>query len=229
MIDYGMVLISFGAGMGVFLNPCGFPMLPPFIAAYLAREEGERRSPLVEGLKIGLVTSAGFIGFFAVIGLILTYLESQLRVYMPWIAALIGAALVVLGFLMLFDRGGLSLPLYRAAQAVVRGPRQGPLFFFLYGVSYSIVALGCTWPFFLMVINQAASGGVLKGLVQFAAYSLGMSLLMVALAVVTALYKGFVYKHLRAILVPVRRTSALILILAGGYIVYYQLRLLLAA
>jgi len=232
MIDYGAVLISFGAGMGVFLNPCSFPMLPPFIASYLAREEGKGRSWLaegLEGLKIGLITSFGFIGFFAVIGLVLTYLESRIRVYMPWIAAVIGAGLVVLGVLMLFEREGFSLPLQRLARAVVRSPRRGALFFFLYGVSYSIVALGCTWPFFLIVINQAATGGLLNGIVQFAAYSLGMSLLMVILAVVTALYKGFIYKHLQAILIYVRRASAIILILAGGYIIYHQVKLLLAA
>jgi len=231
MINYKMVLISFGAGIGVFLNPCGFPMLPPLIASYLAREERGRGSWVgegLEGLKIGLITSAGFISFFAAIGLVLAYLESRIKEYMPWIAAVIGAGLIVLGFLMLWEREGFSLPLQRVARAVVCGPRRGTLFFFLYGISYSIVALGCTWPFFLMVINQAAIGGLLNGIVQFAAYSLGMSLLMVALAVITALYKGFIYKHLQAIMIHVRRASAIVLILAGGYIIYYQLRLLLA-
>ncbi len=134
----------------------------------------------------------------------------------------------MLGVLILVTREGFALPLQRAARAVVRRRKQGALFFFLYGISYSIVALGCTWPFFLVVINQASTGGILNGLVQFAAYSLGMSLLMVALAVMTALYKGFIYKYLRIILVHVRWASGIILILAGGYIVYYQLKLLLA-
>ena len=233
MIDYKMLLVSFTAGMGVFLNPCGFPMLPPFIAAYLARAgRGPGRSWLhetAEGLRIGLITSAGFISFFAVIGLVLAYLERRLRAYMPWLAVLIGAALVVLGLMMLLERKGFSLPLQRLAQAVTRGPERGLPFFFLYGVSYSIVALGCTWPFFLVVIHAAADGGLLNGAAQFAAYSLGMALLMVALAVLTALYKGFIYKHLQTIMIYVRRASAIVLILAGGYIIYYQVKLLLAA
>lgn len=230
MINSEQILISFGAGMGVFLNPCGLPMLPPFIASYLARQERGRSTWIREalrGLKIGIITSTGFIVFFASIGLVLAYLERRVSEYMPWVGVVVGIGLVVLGVLILVERGSFSLPLQRAAETMVRRPSQGALFFFFYGISYSIVALGCTWPFFLMVINQASTGGILNGVVQFAAYSLGMSLLMVALAVMTALYKGFIYKYLGRISLQVRRASAIVLILAGGYIVYYQLELVL--
>ncbi len=61
---------SFGSGVFAFFNPCGFAMLPAYVAHYLGSGGQAGRGalrPLVAGLGLGGVVSGGFITVFAVL------------------------------------------------------------------------------------------------------------------------------------------------------------------
>jgi len=229
MINYAMLGFSFAAGFAVFFNPCGFPMLPPFIAAYLGREEDQADTffkSVLKGLKVGFANSAGFVLFFGLMGLILVYAGSAISAFIPWLASIIGVFLVVFGLLMLFKKDfNISLPLDKFADLVIRhrAKKGGALFFFLGGVSYAIVSLGCVFPAYLVVVTMAFGGGVVNGLLQFLAYAVGMSLPMLALAVATSCSSGFFYRHMNVIVHYIKKVSGVIMIAAGIYVVWYQL------
>ncbi|MEE8161692.1 MAG: hypothetical protein V3T61_08660 [Acidobacteriota bacterium] len=83
----------------------------------------------------------------------------------------------------------------------------------------------CQLPIFLVVVGSAlATGGFLSGLVQFVSYGMGMGLVLIVLTLGIALFKeGIFMSGLNRIFPYVERTAAVLLVLAGSYIVYYWL------
>lgn len=228
-MNLGMVPLSFAAGIATFFNPCGFALLPAYVSHYIGKEGG-LDMPWSErawrGLSLGLVTSAGFFTVFSLVGLVLSFFGSRIMRYAPWIAALMGLGLVILGILMLFGRSFSLGWLERAAGAV--GKRQAHrentlIFYYFYGISYAIASVGCALPIFLVVMIQAFMGSLLNGLLQFSVFSYGMALMMIALSLTMSFSKGFIYRHLEPLTLFIQKASALVLIVAGGYLVYYQL------
>lgn len=95
-----------------------------------------------------------------------------------------------------------------------------------YGVAYAAGSLGCTLPIFLSVIAAGmTAGGPAGALFQFVLYGLGMGSVLTTLTLAAAVFgHGAVRKARRggAYLQPV---GAVVLLLAGGYVVYYWLTL----
>ena len=138
----------------------------------------------------------------------------------PWIGLLIGALLVFLGIWLLAGRH-LSIP----GLVSLKFERNRNLkSFFLFGVAYGLASLTCTLPLFLAVIGGVfITGGLFQAIAQFFAYSLGMGAVLIALTISLAFFKGVLIKHLRRLVPYVERVSAVILLGAGGYIIYYWL------
>jgi len=93
---------------------------------------------------------------------------------------------------------------------------------FVYGIVYAIGSLSCTLPIFLVVVGSSlASQGILASFSQFIGYALGMGSILIAVTLGAALFRGTVARWLRNSLPYVHRTSALFVVGAGGYLIYY--------
>jgi cytochrome c biogenesis protein CcdA len=97
---------------------------------------------------------------------------------------------------------------------------------FVYGVAYALASLGCTLPIFLVAVGTALAVGPVGSLVLFVAYGLGLVLTAVALG--AALFRGIVSTSLRRVLPYVQQVSALLLVVAGDYLLWTDLPRLLA-
>jgi len=97
--------------------------------------------------------------------------------------------------------------------------------FFLFGVAFGAASLSCTLPIFLVVVGSAlATGGFLSGLVQFVSYGMGMGLVLILFTLGIALLKeGIIVSKVQGLLPYVERATAVLLLFAGSYIVYYWL------
>jgi len=225
-----MVTASFAfalsAGVLAAFNPCAFAMLPSFLAYFLGAkgEEFARLSWIRRvgiGVRVGLLIVAGFVLMFLLAGLIFTAVGSQLVSIVPWLATLIGMALIGFGLLTFLGRA----PHFSITNLIDTVHGNGVRALFLYGVSFGIASLSCTLPIFLMVVGGALSaGGLVQGLVPFIGYSGGMALVVVGLTLATALLKGALVQQMRRVLPYVNRLSGLLLLAAGAYIVYFQVR-----
>ncbi len=221
---------AFGAGMVSAVNPCGFAMLPVYLTLYLGAKESEFRQKsfflrLLKAFWIALVVTAGFALLFGVVGAIVSAGGSFLMGIMPWLAVVVGFGLIFLGTWMLLGHT-LSMHFFLAAAGKISDPRQMTVFgFFLFGVAFGATSLSCTLPIFLMVVGSSiAAGNFTEGLLQFVSYILGMGSVMLLLTLGIAVVKeGVVVGTLRKILPYVQKLSALLLLMAGTYIVYYWL------
>jgi len=228
---------AFGAGMLAAVNPCGFAILPAYLALYLRTEGdsyGERAAlaRLAHAVVIGAAVTSGFVVLFGITGVLVSLGGVFLVEAVPWLAVALGAAMVGLGFWLL-QGGSLSLALaFRVEERLISGldePRGAGLLgparaFFIFGVAYAVASLSCTLPIFLLVVGSAlAAGGLLNGAVQFLSYALGMGLVILLLTVSAALFKGALAKALRQLFPYFQKVSAVLLIGAGTYLLYYWL------
>jgi len=221
---------AYGAGMVSAVNPCGFAMLPVYLTLYLGAKETEFRQKslflrLLKAFWIALVVTAGFALLFGIVGAIVSAGGSFLMGVMPWLAIVVGIGLMFLGAWMLLGHT-LSSHFFLVMAARISDPRRmSALGFFLFGVAFGATSLSCTLPIFLMVVGSSvAAGDFAGGLLQFVSYILGMGSVMLLLTLGIALVKGgVVVGTLRKILPYVQKISAILLLLAGGYIVYYWL------
>ena len=96
--------------------------------------------------------------------------------------------------------------------------------YFLFGLSYGTASLSCTLPIFLAVVGTSfAVSSIATSFEQFVLYSLGMGLVIVALTVGMALFKGTMVGLLRKALPYIQPVGSWMMVLAGSYIVFYWL------
>ena len=96
--------------------------------------------------------------------------------------------------------------------------------FFIFGVAYATASLSCTLPVFLIVVGGSlTANGFGAAVLQFVSYALGMGLVILFLTLSIAVFRGAIVGQLRTVLPYVERGSALLMIGAGIYIVYYWL------
>jgi cytochrome c-type biogenesis protein len=214
------ISIALAAGGLAVVNPCGFPLLPAFLSFYLGAEEKTLpRAPtrVLQGLVVGALVTAGFVGLFTAIGLPISYGAGSIASAVPWLGLATGAVLALAG-LAAIAGVRLTLPIHLDIRP--RRERRATAML-LFGVAYGAASLGCTLPIFLALVG--ASLGADKVAV-FLSYGLGMALVLMALSVAIALAREGAARSLRPLLPHVRWLAGLLLALSGGYLVYYWAR-----
>lgn len=214
--------IALVAGALSTVNPCGFPMLPAFLSFYAGADEGRlprASTRLAQGLFVGLLVTAGFLGVFALVGLPVSYGVGVVADAVPWTGLALGALLVAAGLVALAGRHlGTTLPGLRRAP---EGRGAGAML--LFGVGYGVASLGCTLPVFLTVVGASLAGT--EPLVAFAAYGAGMAIVLMALSLAAALLREGIARFLRRVLPYMERIAGALLVVSGGYLVYYWARI----
>ena len=209
-------------GMLATVNPCGFAMLPAFLAFYVGHGSDEQRpQPLLAGLKAGAAVSAGFSVVFTVAGLLLALGLRLIVGAVPWAAVLIGAVLVLLGITLAVGRSLPAGPFNRLSPR--RAPcGNGSAAMVGYGAAYAVASLSCSLALLLAVVAQALATGSLTALLSvFGAYALGASSLLIVLAVAAAFTRDSAARHVRRLLPVAGRLGGLALVAAGLYLIAY--------
>jgi cytochrome c-type biogenesis protein len=220
---------AFGVGMVAAVNPCGFAMLPAFLSLYLGAHEEDfgKRPPtirLLQALLVGATVSLGFVLLFGLAGLVISAGGSTLLGVMPSLGIVIGGVLVLVGLWMLAGRA-LHASAFERFSGRVGDPRNVSVpGFFLFGLAYGAASLSCALPAFLAVVGSSlASGSVLAGAGRFFGFALGMAAVLVTLTLAVAFFKQGLIKWLRKAVPYVQLTSAVLLVLAGAYVIFYWL------
>ncbi len=215
------ITFALAAGLLAAFNPCGFALLPSFLAILVAGPGGVWRA-----LRLSAAMTAGFVTVFGTIGLVLSVTTAPIQRYLPWSAVVIGVVLVLSGGWLLSGRElTVRLPRWAAGS-----PSQSIFGLYGYGASYAVASLSCTIAPFLAVTGLVSGEGeVLTGIGAFLAYAIGMGLIVGLLAMTAALAREATVRRARAVLPWISRLSGVFLLVAGGYVTYYgwyELRLM---
>jgi cytochrome c-type biogenesis protein len=211
--------LALAAGTMAVVNPCGFALLPAYAGLLVLGDEPPRRGVAVgRALGFAAAMTIGFVAVFGVFGLVLAPVAGAIQERLPWFTVVFGLVLAALGGWLVAGR---SLPAPRIAT------RSGSLTrsfgsMTLFGVAYALASLGCTiGPFLVTVVATFRSGSTSGGVAVFAAYALGMGLVVAAVSLSVAVARGSVVSALRRAGRLVSRLGGLLLLLAGGYVAYY--------
>lgn len=207
------ITFALAAGLLAAFNPCGFALLPSFLALLVAGPGGVLRA-----LRLSVAMTAGFVTVFGLIGVVLAVTTAPIQRHLPWAAVVTGCALVLLGAWLLSGRE-LTVRLPRLAAG---SPTGSILALYGYGASYAVASLSCTIAPFLAVTGLVSGGsGIRSGVLAFAAYGLGMGLVVGLLAMLVAFAREATVRRTRAVLPWISRLSGAFLLVAGLYVTYY--------
>ncbi len=216
---YGEFLFAFVAGAIATANPCGFALLPAYLARRLGAEDADSAGGADGALRaiiVGAVTTFGFVLVFGLIGAAVSLGAFWLTRTLPWAGLAIGIMLVAVGVATLSGRRvSIRLPVIGATGA---GGWRGDL---LFGVGYGTASLSCTLPIFLLVTGAGMTGSLAVSMLSFVAYALGMGAILTALAIAAALMRHGLATRIKGITRYLGRFSGALLLLAGAYVSYY--------
>lgn len=218
MIDAPLAL-GFAAGMLAAFNPCGFALLPAYLAFFLGAEgAAPARAPVATAVAVGSAVTAGFVVVFGLAGVVTTTLSLAVQRAAPWVSLPVGVALVALGVAV---AAGWK-PALRLPGLAVGGSSRGFASMALYGASYATVSLSCTLPVFLAAVATTFSdASLVSGLAVFVAYGLGMGTVLTGLAVAIGLARRPIRSALRRAAPVVARLGGALLAVAGVYVTWY--------
>lgn len=221
-----LVGLAFAAGLVAALNPCGFAMLPAYLALVVRGNTTEGGAARAVGRAVAatVAMTLGFLAVFAAFGLLTVSLASTVQRYMPYVTVVIGVALVALGLLLLFGRELAVAQPNRLARSGSWAPTRRLGSMFGYGVGYAVASLSCTVGPFLAVTGAGiGAASTVSRIWVYLAYAAGFALIIGALAVAAALAGSAIVDRMRRILPYVNRIGGAVLVLVGLYVGYYGL------
>lgn len=224
-----LVALAFGAGMLAPVNPCGFALLPAYLSTFLqpdtASDPSQPPMPLRSRLRIALINAAamtaGFVLVVTAIGAALAGGLRQVIHLMPWLAALVGFALVLGGAVML---SGVRIPVRVPGIRAARAPAGSVWRLVTFGAGYALASASCTMAILLAVVTQAVTADTVPGIITvFAANAAGSALVLFALAVAAALAHTALSSALGRAARYLPRVSGALLAASGAYLLIYWL------
>jgi cytochrome c-type biogenesis protein len=211
--------LSFLRGMVATVNPCGFVLLPTYLMYFLGLEAGRtdsERATVRRALLVGGAVTGGFMAVFVVVGAVTSWFTSWLVANAKYVTGIAGAVFVVIGIAMLF---GFKPAFAAPGLSRVGGRDRTVRSMFVYGVVYAVVSLSCTLVLFVPLLFDG--DGLGAGVVNGAAFALGMGLLVVALTVSLAVANHALLQVMRSAMQHIQLIAAAFVLLSGVYLLYY--------
>jgi len=226
----GFLGFTFSAGMVSTMNPCGFAMLPAYLAIYLGSSDSQEEpakliSRFRQAFIVGTLISLGVMLLFGTVGVILAAGLTTVRTVIPWLGLAIGASLSFGGAWVLMG-GKLNVGAISRAASHMGDAREVSLkSYFVFGISYGTASLSCTLPVFIAVVGFGTTANFLTSAGYFVLYGLGMGFVILTLTLIMSIFKIAMISVPRKLFPHIQPVSATLMILAGSYIVYYWLTL----
>ncbi|XMN11769.1 cytochrome c biogenesis CcdA family protein (plasmid) [Streptomyces griseobrunneus] len=212
--------LALTAGILAAVNPCGFALLPAYLSLLVLGDDSPTRAVAVgRALTATVSITVGFAALFGIFGLVIQPVAGQVQEHLPWFTITFGILMAAAGAWLLAGRQLPALmPKVRRAPTVTRSVPSMALF----GMAYAIASLGCTIaPFLAIVVSAFRSGSTGQGIILFAAYAVGMGLIVGVASLTVALTRSTAVGHLRRAGALAPRIGGGLLLLVGLYVAYY--------
>lgn len=223
-LPFGYAIV---AGMVAAVNPCGFALLPAYLGLYLGDGRDQPGTARLAGraVVISVSMTASFVLLFGAAGILAGLTATVLTSSLPWIGTAVGAGLILLGGIVGAGREVGSPLGLRAAGRFRRPALAGGIGgYAAYGAAYGLASLGCTLPVFLGVVATSFQlHGAAEATGQFMLFGLGMGILLTAVTLASAFFGHGLATRLRSASRHAGWVTAILLWLAGAYVMYYWL------
>jgi cytochrome c biogenesis protein CcdA len=212
--------IVFAAGVFATFNPCGFAMLPAYMTM-LVNSSTKRATPIqlaIRAVQFASLMSLGVISVFALFATVIFPISTSVQRYLPIVTITIGALLIALGTGTLFGRAVFLKKLWSPNTA----PSTRVKSLYLYGVTFALGSVSCTIGPLLAATSKTLNMGLIATLRTYLFYSLGMSITIMAIALV-ALFSQATLNKVRNSIRTIEIISSIFLIAIGFYLIIFGL------
>ncbi|GAA2049798.1 cytochrome c biogenesis protein CcdA [Leifsonia soli] len=217
------VVYAFTLGLAATVNPCGFPLLPAYLAVFLGAEPAPVGVRLLRAFRASLAMTAGFVTVFAIVGIAVATGLRLAVAWVPWFTAALGLTLLVAG---VFGVAGRQLRAPAIALPFRSG--RGMLAMAGYGAAFATTSLGCAFPLFAAAVApSAATGSVLDSAAAALSYALGMGLFVAACSILAALVGAEAVRVAGRYARRLPKAASALLLIVGIYLLAYGTRLIL--
>ena len=172
---WAFLLLAVGAGMGAFLMPCVYPMIP-LTVSYFTKHTNRLAESVRMSLVYGLAIVTTFTGLGVAMAALVRGAGAQSIAANPWVNLGIGVVFIVfaLSLLGLFE---LRLP-HGIVQFVNRkgAAQSGYVGVFFMGFTLTLVSFSCTVPFVGLLLPAIAGGAWFYPVLGMLVFSLTFSL-----------------------------------------------------
>lgn len=220
MTDPALLSLSFVGGMVAFFAPCCIACLPAYFSwLFGEKDEASKRSATDSALRamgMGLVTTGGLVTVYGALAIPISLASAQIKPWLPLMIPVTGVGIILMGlYLATGKKIALPIPVAPSGSTRVRG-------FFLFGLGYGVVSLGCTFALFLAVVWAALfSGGVLDAALVFLAFALGKGALLIGSSFLIGVAKFYTVQRLSSWIPHVQKVSNAVLVAMGVYLIYF--------
>ena len=218
---------AFVAGVVASVNPCGFVLLPAYLGFYLGDDQGARggRVRMGRALAVSATVTASFALLFGLAGILAALAASAVTSSLPWVGTAVGVGLILLAGVLASGRElTVSLAPRTAGHLKAATRARGLGGYAAYGTAYGLASLGCTLPVFLGVVGTSLQlHGLADAIGQFVLFGIGMGAVLTVLTIATAWFGDGLIRRAQALRGQIGWASAVLLWLAGAYVVYYWL------
>ena len=216
-VTFGMALL---AGIISFLSPCVLPLVPPYLyfitgasLEQLSEREGSMAVQRRRTLLAALFFVLGFSTVFILMGVSASYVGQLLRAWLPVLAQVAGAFIILMGlnFLGVFKLGFLS----REKRYHAETRPAGLIGAYGVGLAFAFGWTPCIGPVLAMILTLAATEqNMAQGAGLLAVYSAGLGIPFLLAAAGIGTFLGF-FRRFRSQMRNVERAMGLLLVLTG--------------
>ena len=220
--------LAFWAGIAAAFNPCGFPLLPTYLLMYLRTVENSDNISLIYKLfhacLLGIIMSSGCMVLFLAVGVALGAGVHFIVDYLDFVIFIVGFIMCILGGWMIIRGQLYFIPVQQGSNYITSFNVSGNLNYFLWGLGYGLVSLGCTLPVFLAVSGISFISSSITGVVlQFLLYGLGMSLVIIIMMILISITREAT-SRIRILVPYMIYVGPILMVLTGGYLIYYWIK-----
>jgi len=207
-------ILTFLEGIASFISPCLLPMVPIYISYFIGEDNNNKKA---------ILNSVGFVLGFTTVFLILSIFASSLGTVLSnnirYIKIFFGIVIILFG---LNYMGVLNIGFLNKSKVKnIDTKNFNFLKSMIFGILFSISWTPCIGTFLSSALLLIAKGqDMLKGIIMMLLYSIGLGIPFIISAILIEKLKkvfDFIKKHYDVI----KRVSAVILILAGIYMILF--------
>jgi thiol:disulfide interchange protein DsbD len=172
--NFLLLLEGMGGGLLAIITPCVFAMLPMTVSFFLKRTK-DRKS----GIKVALQYSLSIIVIFALLGLLLTFVNNKNILYeisSDWITNLFFFFIFIIFGVAFLGAFEITLPSKWSTFTDSKANLNSWSGIFFMALTLAIVSFSCTAPFIGGLIAEISKGAKIGPLFGFTGFGLGLAL-----------------------------------------------------
>jgi len=229
-----LILFAYTTGLISSANPCGAALIPAFFSRRIANAANagrKMRTVLLTALLSGLSTVLGFALVFGIIGIFVSIISAFLGGALPIIGISIGILLVAFGIYSLLGKqlqignieNGLSkfINNYTPFSIDFNKRSEGYKGDFTFGLGYGLASMSCVLPVFAALVAVSSTGNLFFSVISYISFVGGIATILIGLSIAATISSHGMEKLIKGWLPYSKKFNAVVLTLAGIYIIIY--------